>query len=543
MSARVLILGLDGASWRLTQKLVGEGRMPTMRRMLAEGTAGPLYSTLPDISPTAWASFMTGKNPGQHGVYGFGLKVPGSYFLEPFSSRGRVQGATLWGILSARGRRVASINVPMTYPPEAVNGVMIAGFGTPDERGNRFVHPPALIDELRARLGPYILDLNWADYEDRGILALLADARRMTQQRAEYGLHVLKSESWDLFALVFVSTDRLQHCLWQYLDPQVPLTPEQKKIRGVLLDYYDFLDGVLGEFLAASPDATVLAISDHGFGPFRGTIQINSWLAQQGFLTWEARNQARLRWAVKLAKRLGMTRRGFGRLVRSLGLDEYHHLEKVTLRVNNIRWAQTRAFSYTPNGIYFNLKGREREGTVEPGAEADHLFEQLKERLLDLRDPATGNRVVRRVARPQEVYRGPRVGLAPDLILADADPSYTFNFNLYPTADVFERSGWRSGNHDPEGLLVAYGPRVARGWHLQRANLVDVCPTALFLLGEPVPSDMDGRPLTELVSAAEGELAAPGTCEPQAAEAGEVMSAEEQAMVFERLRGLGYFEE
>ncbi len=542
MSARVMILGLDGASWRLTQRLVAEGRMPTLRRMIEEGAAGPLYSTLPDISPTAWASFMTGKDPGQHGVYGFGLKIPGSYYLEPFSSRGRVEASTLWRILSARRQRVAAINVPMTYPPEPVNGIMIAGFGTPDESESRFVYPPELMDELRAKLGPYILDLDWALYEKRGITELLEDARRMTRRRADYGLHILGREAWDLFALVFVSTDRLQHCLWQYLDPHEPRSAEQQQIRASVLNYYDYLDGVLGEFLAASRDATVLIMSDHGFGPFHTTIQLNSWLAEQGFLTWETQNRAQLRWAVRLARSLGMTRERFGRLARLLRFNEYHQLEKVSLRANNIRWAQTRAFSYTPNGIYFNLKGRERDGTVEPGADCDRLFEQLKELLLDLRDPKTGNRMVRRVARPQEVYHGQKVALAPDLIVADSDPSYTLNFNLSPTAQVFEYPSWRSGNHDPEGLLVAYGPRVARGRRLERADLVDLCPTALHLLGEAVPDDMDGRAITEILSIAERVAVAPASGEPSALEFGPVMTDEDQEKVFERLKGLGYLE-
>lgn len=542
MSARVMILGLDGASWRLTQRLVAEGRMPTLRRMIEEGAAGPLYSTLPDISPTAWASFMTGKNPGQHGVYGFGLKIPGSYYLEPFSSRGRVEASTLWRILSARGQRVAVINVPMTYPPEPVNGIMIAGFGTPDESESRFVYPLELMDELRAKLGPYILDLDWALYEKRGITALLEDARRMTRSRADYGLHILGREAWDLFALVFVSTDRLQHCLWQYLDPHEPRSAEQQQIRASVLDYYDYLDGVLGEFLAASREATVLVMSDHGFGPFQTTIQLNSWLAEQGFLTWETENRAQLRWAVRLARSLGMTRESFGRLARLLRFNEYQQLEKVSLRANNIRWAQTRAFSYTPNGIYFNLKGRERDGTVEPGADCDRLFEQLKELLLDLRDPETGNRMVRRVARPQEVYHGQKVALAPDLIVADSDPSYTLNFNLSPTAQVFEYPSWRSGNHDPEGLLVAYGPRVARGRRLERADLVDLCPTALHLLGEAVPDDMDGHAITEILSVTERVAVAPTSAEPSALEFGPVMTDEDQEKVFERLKGLGYLE-
>jgi predicted AlkP superfamily phosphohydrolase/phosphomutase len=542
MSARLLILGLDGASWRLTQKLVTEGRMPTIGRILAEGAGGPLYSTIPDVSPTAWASFMSGKNPGQHGVYGFGLKVPGSYFLEPFSSRGRIPVQTLWGTLSSKGKRVAVINVPMTYPPEPVNGIMISGFGTPDAAGNRFVHPPEIMDELRSRLGPYILDVHWNEYEKQGIPALLDANRQMTQRRAEYGLHILGREGWDLFMLTFVSTDRLQHCLWQYLEPQQPLSPEQQGIRTQVLDYYDYLDRVIGDFLAASPDSNVLIMSDHGFGPCTAAVNVNTWLGEQGFLTWNAANKARMRWLVKLIKSIGLSRERFGQLAKGVGINEYRHLEKFSHRANNIDWSKTRAFSYTPSGIYLNLKGRERQGTVEPGAEAERLLDEIKERLLDLRDPVSGHKVVRRVVRSHEIYRGPRLEMAPDLVIAEGDTRYMFNFNLYRSREVFEPSSWRSGNHEPEGLVLAYGPRVAPGRRVERADLVDLCPTALHLLGEPVPDDMDGRVIREILLGSERIVSVAAASEPQPVETGAVMTAEEQAQVFERLKGLGYIE-
>jgi predicted AlkP superfamily phosphohydrolase/phosphomutase len=543
MSARLMILGLDGASWRLTQKLVADGRMPTIGRILAEGAGGPLYSTVPDVSPTAWASFMSGKNPGQHGVYGFGMKVPGSYFLEPFSSRGRIPVQSLWGALSSKGKRVAVINVPMTYPPEPVNGIMISGFGTPDDTGNRFVYPPELIDELRSKLGPYILDVHWNQYEKLGIPALLEANHQMTQRRAEYGLHILGRESWDLFMLAFVSTDRLQHCLWQYLEPTKPLSTEEQGIRNQVLDYYDYLDRVLADFLAASPDSNVMIMSDHGFGPCSAAVNVNTWLQEQGYLSWNKTNEAllHLRWLAKLVKSLGINRESFGRFAKLFGMNEYRHLEKLSHRSNNMDWDKTRAFSYTPSGIYLNLKGRERRGIVEPGAEAERLMDEIKERLEDLKDPATGQRVIHRVARGHEVYSGPRVELAPDLMIAEADTRYMCNFNLYRTKAVFEQTSWRSGNHEPEGLVLACGPGIAPKRRIERADLVDLCPTALHLLGEPVPDDIDGRVISEMLVGTE-RVKSVAASESQHVDTGSVMSAEEQAQVFERLKGLGYIE-
>jgi predicted AlkP superfamily phosphohydrolase/phosphomutase len=540
MSARLLILGLDGASWRLTQKMVADGRMPTLGKILAEGAGGPLYSTTPDVSPTAWASFMSGKNPGQHGIYGFGLKVPGSYFLEPFSSRGRIPVQTIWGTLSSKGKRVAVINVPMTYPPEPVNGIMISGFGTPDDTGSRFVHPPELMDELRTKLGPYILDVHWSEYESRGVQAVLDANRKMTERRAEYGLHILKQEDWELFMLAFVSTDRLQHCLWQYLEPEKSLSPEEQKIRNEVLDYYDYLDRVIADFMAASPDANVMIMSDHGFGPCSTAVHLNTYLGQEGFLTWNTANKARARWLVKLVKGLGINRERFRKMAKRVGMNEYSQLEKFSHRVNNMDWSKTRAFSYTPSGIYLNLKGREREGIVEPGAEAEKLIEELKENLLGMRDPKTGNRVIHRVVRGHEIYSGAKLDMAPDLVISEADTRYMLGFNLYRTPEVFQPTTWRSGNHEPEGLVLAYGPDIKRGQRIERAELIDLCPTILHMLGEPVPDDIDGRVISEMLVGSESVVSVAAGSLPL--DTGPVMSAQEQAEVFERLKGLGYIE-
>ncbi len=543
MSARVMILGLDGASWRVTQKLMAAGKMPTLRRMVAGGGSGPLYSTIPNISPTAWTSFMTGKSPGQHGLYGFAVKVEGSYMLEPFSAGRVTPGRTLWDMLCGAGKSVAIVNVPMTYPAKPVDGIMISGLGAPSEEAKHFCHPANILNELRNELGSYVFDLHWANYATRGVPAVVEAARQMTRCRADYGLRILERNHWDLFTLVFVATDRLQHCAWSYLeDPGKTLTPAEETVRSQVHDYYQYLDGVLAEFLAASPDSDVFVMSDHGFGPCLATVQINTWLGQQGFLTWTKQNEARYRGAVGLSKSIGIKRKHFRKVAGFLGLDVYRHLEKVSLTTNNIDWSKTRAFSYTPSGIYFNLKGRERQGIVEPGPEAEKLFDELKERLLDLRDPLTGNRVVLQVARSQEVYRGLKSATAPDLVVSELNPGYEINFKQQATSEVFERSDWRSGAHDPEGLLIAYGPHVFPGKQLGRAVLEDLCPTILSLFGVPIPRDIDGRVLNEILSAPQSDLQATKTVEPETSTPSEILSEEEQEMVFERLKALGYFE-
>ncbi len=537
MSARVLVVGLDGASWPLTQTLMGSGRMPTLARLARAGAAGPLRSTIPTISATAWASFMTGKNPGKHGVYGFASKPYGSYYLEPFSA-GCLHGQTLWSLLSQHGRRVAALNVPMTYPPEPINGIILSGLGTPGLE-SIYTYPRELADELSRHVGPHIIDLYWMQYEQRGIMCLLEDSQEMLERHAAYALYCLKKERWDLFTIVLVNPDRLQHCLWHLLDPSTQLSSEQEQARTRLLDSYTKLDSVLAEIVSAAADATVFVVSDHGFGPYTATVQLNTWLAEQGYLKWSTKQHSMLTAVGALGRRLGFTAEQARRLMRWLHLNEYQQIERFSVGVQSIDWTKTRAFSYTPNGIYLNIKGRESQGIVASGVEADRLWTEIADGLLSLRDPRTGKTIISQVARREDAYAGEKMIRAPDLTITQWDESYPMNANLESTEDVLQRSVWRTGEHDRDGILVAAGEKIQGGRHIESSCLIDLCPTLLHLLGHPVPEDMDGRVLTELFSSAEVVATAAST---PTAESNETLSRREQEMLAERLRDLGYLE-
>lgn len=538
MSTRLLVLGLDGASWELTQRLAQEGCMPVLARLMAEGTAGPLASTIPAISSTAWASFMTGKDPGEHGLFGFGRKPLGSYYLQPFSSISRVCGQTLWGLLSHYGQRVAVLNVPVTYPPEPVNGLLISGFGAPSgERASTY--PAELAAELQTHVGPHIHDLPWAEYESRGLGPLLADARTMTRRRADYGLHCLDNGEWDFFMLVFVSTDRLQHVFWRWLDPVQPLSGKGLHWRQQILDFYTFLDSILGEFVSRAQN--VVIHSDHGFGHFEAAVYLNSWLAQEGYLRWASRTPYIRYGLARLSKRFGFTTARLRQFLEKVRLDPDRQLERLSAGPKKIDWKHTRAFSFTQQGIYFNVRGREQQGTVDAGPEAERLRAELTERLQDLRDPASGKRLIHEVARPEEIYQGSMLSHAPDLVIVDYDRRYTLRPNFSPRG-IFERSHWCTGDHRTDGILIACGPRIASGHHLRDARLIDLFPTILTLLDQPVPEDVHGRVLTEIFRLLPIVQSAPRTSTAEKWPPPDTLSAEEEELVFQRLKELGYLE-
>ena len=218
---RVLIVGLDGATFDLIRPWVAQGRLPRLQALLAQGTAGELRSTVPPMSPPAWSSFMTGVNPGKHGIFDFTERKPGTYEIQFVSSRQR-KAETIWKILSRAGKRVCAVGVPTTYPVEAVNGVMISGFDTP-AMNEKAIHPPGLYAEIVEKVGEYILssDVMRHVYDQRIDLAV-ETMLRCIRRKADIAKYLWAREPWDCFMVVFGETDSAIHYFWKHHDPQSP---------------------------------------------------------------------------------------------------------------------------------------------------------------------------------------------------------------------------------------------------------------------------------------------------------------------------------
>jgi predicted AlkP superfamily phosphohydrolase/phosphomutase len=285
MRDRISIIGLDGATFRIIGPLVKEGKLPNLSKMMESGVWDALESTIHPLSPQAWASFMTGKNPGKHGIFEFIQHKPNSYDLH-YVNGGFVQGKKLWEILSEAGKRVCVINVPFTYPPSPVNGCLIAGLDAPGP-SSEFCYPPDLMAEIVEKFGPY--QLRQHPYKAKPETYL-----KEIIQQFEYILGVAKylkdKEAWDLFIVVFESTDLVQHFYWHYAFPEefgIPPT-DNKDLSGAIYSVYKRIDEGLGELLALSGnDETVMVMSDHGFSPCRKIFFMDRWLQEQGYLTFE----------------------------------------------------------------------------------------------------------------------------------------------------------------------------------------------------------------------------------------------------------------
>lgn len=554
MSANILLIGLDGATDDILRPMIERGYLPNIARVRESGAWGELMSTYPPASPTAWSSLMTGTNPGQHGVFSFTVKRPGTYYVDVTTSS-TIGVPSLWDLLGEQGRQVAVINMPMHYPPWSINGVMISGMGTPG-RDVTFTHPPELKDEIESKVGDYLLDVSWARYAEGEEHRFLDDLLTNEGRRYEAARYLFKRQDWDLFAIVFTGLDRLQHRVWRPLeeiaDGSVDPTADPASVHGKVLAYFKLMDDGVGELMSlCGEQTTTVLMSDHGFGPCERLVEVNNLLAELGYLRYNeaTRSEGRRRPPLykRLLRSLGLNRKRFVSLSKKLSIDPYKYLEQGSKAINRIDWSRTRAFCYSLDGIYINLQGRERHGIVDP-AEYDRLREEIVSRLREYTDAETGRRPFRDVGLKEAVYRGPRLDEAPDLILTDYDRAYEPYFQLFKkeglVPDVFAPPGVKQGTHRDNGIVCLHGRGVRAGATMPRADIVDVAPTILHLMGLQAPSYFDGRVLVDGLSDAEKGKETVGVLVDQGADLGrrDEVSREEADKIAERLKGLGYLE-
>jgi predicted AlkP superfamily phosphohydrolase/phosphomutase len=434
--SKVVIIGWDGATWDLLEPWLAEGKMPNLAAFLESGVSGPLRSTVPPFTYPAWTSFLTGKNPGRHGVFDFTERVPGSREIQFVNAR-RVRSKTIWRLLSDAGRRVACMGVPVSYPPEPINGVLLCGFDAPGS-GSRTdsssVYPPELLAEIRDQVGDYVTSAN--------IMPLMSEERydealeriiSVMEMKGKTARYLLEKEEWDVFMVLFGESDLVGHHFWRFTDPNSPLYTEtdSAKVQNAIYEVYKRLDDMLGMLLASVPaDSTVLLVSDHGFGGSgERVIYMNKWLSDQGFLRFAGAdsggglgfrlvNKAKF-WGLRFlppAVKTWVFRR---RQAIANKMESY-------LRFAGIDWSATRAFSeelpYLQT-IWINVKGREPDGIVEPGEDYEAVVAELRERLMGWVDPDTGEKVVEEVLHRDEVYDGPFKERSPDLVVRTRFPN------------------------------------------------------------------------------------------------------------------------
>jgi predicted AlkP superfamily phosphohydrolase/phosphomutase len=559
---KIIVVGWDGATWDLIRPWAEAGYLPAVARIMSEGAAGELRSIIPPTTAPAWTSMMTGTNPARHGLMDWITRRPGAYTTVPLTADFCTQ-KTMWELLGEAGHRVFTFNVPMTYPPRPLNGLVVAGLGVPTLESD-FTYPPELYQEIVSRIGEYILHPNPGQPDTPAqVEAFLQRLYRMTDIHFRTLDYLRHKEDWHAWMAVVSGTDAIQHVMWRFVDPyHSQYDPQEaKRFGGEVVRFFQYVDQALGRLLDSLDQDTVLfLVSDHGFGSLEKWFHVNTWLLEQGFIVLKRGPWSRLK---RRMFQLGFTPMNVYDVLRALGLGKLKAevaagrgggrlralLPLVFLSFDDVDWSRTRAYALGQIGpIYFNLKGREPQGIVDLGSETEALWEEIVERLRQVCDPDDGEPIVGDVYRPQELYDGPHLDKAPDIIYmppSDARKQTVgfgeVDFGTNRIVAPMHRA--LSGGHRLNGLFMAFGEPIKPGVWLEGAQLTDVAPTALHLGGLPVPEDMDGSVLVEALRTEYAEPASIRYGPPASRDDGrdgEIMSAEDEAILKERLRDLGY---
>lgn len=536
MPPRLLVIGLDGATWDLIRPWAESGDLPFFGRLLREGAQGPLRSVTPNLTPPGWTTAFTGVNPGKHGVFDFFTLDEGAQALRIVSSADR-KAPALWEVLTAAGRRVGVFNVPCTYPADPVNGFFVTGMGTPGLEGP-WTHPAAEAEAIRKDFPAFRLGADPAPIAEGRLHAYLDALYALTDLQERLFLDRAKRYRCETGIFVYDDVDRVMHFFWRFMDEDHPRHEKAPhRLRNAILDYYRRLDeGMARMWKAWGEDTNLCVLSDHGFGPLHTDVFLNRLLFDRGLL-------APLPLAAELIRKPLWKRAAKALLPQSLRTWFRRKVKASPLGtpLGWIDWSKTRAFYASVSGrsVYLNVKGRQPQGTVEPGAEYEALRAEVKDLLLSLTDPATGERIARNVHYREEVYQGPFVERAPDLVIQE-DGRYAYRVDWSETtfAPASQYGVDKSGSHRRDGILVLYGPSF-RSVSLEGAALQDVTPTLLAASGLPVGEEMDGRVLEEAFR----DPPAVDRRSYAALRGGSGTSAfdeGEEAQLAERLKGLGY---
>ena len=547
---RVIVLGIDGGTFDVLLPLARSGHMPNLLKVIEGGVTARLESTFSFLTAPAWTSFMTWKNPGKHDVFDFVRPYRKELAIE-FNNFKSIRSRTIWNILSDKGLRVCAINVPITYPAPEVEGVIISGLGAPGLNEKAFF-PRQLFTELQHEIGPYILDVPLENYGPNDVIKFLDDLKTCTRTRKTYITHLFEREDWDLFMAVLSGTDRIQHKLWDVLTHVVAGSGngDGKEISRGILEYFSMVDEIVGDLgRRLEGDDLLLMMSDHGFGSLEHELAINRWLEEKRFFV-PVKGKLALKKGIRFAREIQMS------ILSRLSPASFEKKSKRRMestetvrkpKIDFINWGKTRAFSptRTQQGITINLRGREPFGTVEPGEEYERLRSDLIDSLRELRDPVTGRKMENLVYRREEVYSGPYVGNAPDIVYL-FDGGRIIATHQYGK-DLFTPVTWKTGNgmHRRDGIFIARGNGVVVGQELSPRSIVDVAPTILYHLGIDIPDDMDGKTIEGMYRndfRARHEIKFEQTITRAEGDDDSVYSEEDKKIIEEQLRGIGYLE-
>jgi len=547
--SKLVIIGIDGAAPDLMFPWMEMGLLPNFRKIKDNGVIGKLNSVPNQRSAAAWSSFVTGVNPGRHGIFEFYERIPLSHDIR-FTKTTSRDGISFWKYLSENNRKVVVVNVPMSYPAERVNGCLISGLDAPGKSSPGFTYPADLLTEIEREVGPYT--------QEPGVISLVVGGQireaadkiiEAVRQRGRAVRYLMQEYEWDTLVAVFRETDPAQHCFWHHMEQS------GAEFQDTIFHVYQKIDEEVGKILdLAGDDCRVLVMSDHGFG-FRqhGSGCLNQWLEQAGFLKFKQKSGGSL-----ISKTLKF---GYQTLEKTLSRRMKERLfslvpgliNKVQSRVffAAIDWDRTLAYGDNVMPvIWLNTADLSPNGV--PPDRYETVIAEIKHQLLEnCLEAESGHRVVEWVKHREECYAGPRAKNAADLLIRWKENEKIVGLRYgqegrplypqYPTREFMVNTG----DHRPLGVFMARGDGIRKNMVIEGLDIVDVTAAAVYLNHLPVPEFMEGkiRPQmfedsflkTHPVTIGDQNFSQDRTDEMD-------YSREEETALKDRLRGLGYLE-
>jgi predicted AlkP superfamily phosphohydrolase/phosphomutase len=498
---KLLVICVDAGDPGLIARWAAEGSLPAFRALLEKGVSAPTTNPVGFYVGSVWPSFWTGLPPTRHGRYCYKQIPRGSYQPKWTTARDTI-GRAFWDDLSARGQRVAIIDVPKTVRSQAINGMQIVDWGTHDPEGEMQTSPPELAAEVAAKFGAH--PARQCDAQGRGLteFAEFRDALlRGVELKADISSHFLAQGGWDLFLTVFAESHCAGHQFWHLHDNRHPRHDRDavRTLGNPLRDIYTGIDAGIARLLAQVGDDTpVLVLASHGMGPhYDGTYLLERILHARGRAEMPARTLGAARAMQWGWDRLPPAAR---RLLRSLRGPVKQRLG-AALQEPDV--AFQRCYAVPNNDVFgairVNVVGREPHGRVQPGEEYERFCDELERDLRALVNVDTGRRLVRRVIRTEVAYPGESVDDLPDLLI-EWDRSAPISTIHSPKIGTIrgEWTGNRTGDHQASGLLIARGFGVERERLARAVDVTQIGATIMTALGVPLPEGA-AAPVLELV--------------------------------------------
>jgi predicted AlkP superfamily phosphohydrolase/phosphomutase len=532
-NTRCIVIGIDGATFKIIQPLVEKGSLPNIAGLMSKGVQGNLLSGTPRISPSIWTTIITGKNPGKHGIYDF---VQNDYSNKGYSFNSSADRKTkpIWSILSDHGKKVCISGLLMTYPPDKVNGYMVSeiisdltGHAAKSAK-NSHTYPAELAEEIESEIGSFILKR-----KKNNIMAMVHDIHESAKYRCKLYKYLSQKNKLDFQFFYFPETDTISHMGWRFLNG------ENGDLGNIIFDVYEKIDTYVGK-LVADDNMNVILISDHGFSELKRVVSLNNLLVSMGMLKFKKNG-------IK-AKYKRVARKFY--LLKNLILNKREPLQGMNLKgfFDNVDWELTKAYHFgTSCGtIFINLKNRESRGIVEP-AEYDALCAEVSMKLENVIDKKSGQKIIKKVHRREEIFSGAYMKDGPDLYMEFND-----GFGVHMKKDarfsgtygITDAKAW-TGDHDENGIFIASGPQFKKGSTIENASVMDITPTILYIMGVPISNDIDGKILMDAIDEDFAEKNLPSYIDSNDDETGndsDIYTEEDNDQIAQRLKDLGYLE-